>query len=66
MQRLRFFSVAFVETIDPASAVEQFLLAGKERVALRANVDTKVATSRKRLVDGAASAGDFSWVIMRM
>src|SRR4051794_21176395 len=64
--RLRLLRVLLVEAIDPAGGIHQLLLAGEERMAVRADVDAEVAAGRERVVDRAACAGDVRRAIVGM
>ena len=62
-----FLAIALIEAIDSPGSIDQLLLAGKERVASRANFDVQVAfLGRAGLERLAASAGniyfDVFWV----
>ena len=59
-------SVTLVEAIYTSAGVYKLLLAGEERVALRANIDLHIALGGSCLYDISASAGDGCVNIVRM
>src|SRR5258708_17675333 len=62
-----FLAIAQIDPINAPRRVNQLLLAGKERMASRANFDVQVAfASRTRLELFAARAGDLYFAILRM
>ena len=62
-----FPGIATIESIDPASRVNQFLLAGEKRVTRRADFDVQIAfTRRTRLKSFATGASYCDFVIFGM
>ena len=60
-------SVLLAELVDPARGVEDLLLAGVERMAIRADFDRQVVSqSRPRLECVPARAGDADFFVFRM
>ena len=54
------------EFFDAAGGVDELLLAGKKRMAGRANADFDIATSRPSVVDGATCTDDSRLEVFRM
>jgi hypothetical protein len=59
-------AVFLSELLDPAGGVDQFLLTGEERVAIRANFHVDITHRRARFGDIAARASYFSRLILWM
>ncbi len=60
-------AVAATEFLDPAGRIEDFLLAGIERVAFRANIDVQLAFVRRARLKGVSTtANNLHNVIVRM
>ena len=64
--RLLFHVEALLETIYTSAGIDELLLAGIERVAFRTDFNTNILTSRSRLNDLAASAGDRRLLVLGM
>ena len=59
-------AVATGEFLDPAGGIDEFLLAGKERMAGRADTDLDVALGGTSAIISAAGATDDALVIVGM
>ena len=63
----RFLTITPVETIHAAGGIDQFLLAGKERVASRTNLDVQISLARRTSFKSlAAGAGHGYLFIFRV
>ena len=63
----RLLAIAAIESVNASRRVDQFLLAGKERMAGRANLDVQVfLAGRARLETFAAGAGYCDFLIFWM
>ena len=60
------FLVFLAESFNSACRVHQFLLAGKERMALGADLNTDVFLGRAHLYDVSASALNIGFSILRV
>ena len=58
--------VTAVELVNPARRIDELLLAGEERVALRADADLVLRTGGLDMPDFAAGAGDDGIFVFRM
>src|SRR5579885_1994912 len=58
--------VALLEAIDATGGVDELLLAGEERMALRADLDAELLLGRARRPGFTASAVDLNLLILRM
>ena len=59
-------AVALGEFLNATGGIDEFLFAGKKRMAGRADTDSNVAPGRARLVNRAACANDVGLVIFWM
>ena len=62
-----FFTVALVEAVDTSRGINELLLAGKERVAVRADFDVQVLAQRRAGPEGVPAGTDHrDLVVIRM
>ncbi len=59
-------AVALLETVDASAAVDQLLLAGEKRMALRANIDAQLLFDRAGFEGLAAYAANNSLAVVGM
>src|SRR6266404_96722 len=63
----RLLAITPIKSIDTAGGIDQFLLAGKERMAGRTDFHVQIAfTRRTRLESLAAGTGHCDFVVFRM
>ena len=65
-EQVRLDAVTLLETINTTARVNELLLAGEERVALRADADLVLRTGGLDMPDFAAGAGDDGIFVFRM
>ena len=61
-----FLRIPLLELFDTTGAIHQFLLAGEERVAIRADLDPDILLGGTRMNHVPADAGDRGFLIFRM
>ena len=59
-------AVFAVESLDAARGINKLLLAGVERMASGADVDTEVTAGGERVVNVSTSAGDLGRLVVRV
>jgi hypothetical protein len=63
---LRFLAVFLLEALHPSGGIDELLLAGEERMALRADFHLEVAKRRAGLENISADAGDGGTLVVGM